>query len=449
MSIIGVSAVETAAGASGSAGASGAELRLAVGDVVTPLAKERAAALGVRIVRPGAASATTASAAPPPRQPGKPLAANGSGPRGGQSRSAATLLLDGAAPRAADPRSVNVLYHRGLAAGQRTESTSPVIMQKCACETGVSTPGGRGRVAVIGAGNVGSIAALRLAEADLFDEVVLVDVLPGRAAGIALDLWHDAGLAAFSTRIVGSEDMSAICGSRYVIVTAGKPRRPGMTRTDLTAVNAGIVGPIAQTIAREAPDSVMVVVSNPLEEMTHLAQVRSGFPAERVLGMAGVLDSTRFCSLVGLTGVCAPADVHAFALGSHGPEMVIPLSQATVHGTPLTSLLPADQVDAIVERTRDSGAEVVKLLQSGSAYFAPGHSAALMVVTMATSGDRVLACAVEPAGAYDIRDTRVGLPVRLGPGGLRSVERLDLTPSELTELRSAADRLRERINEVA
>ncbi|MGI3781407.1 MAG: malate dehydrogenase, partial [Janthinobacterium lividum] len=309
--------------------------------------------------------------------------------------------------------------------------------------------GTRTKVSVIGAGHVGSIAALRLAESDLFEEVLLVDVLPGRAAGIALDLWHDAGLARFASRIVGTDDLDAVSGSAYVVVTAGKPRQPGMTRTDLTAANAAIVGPLAEHIARVAPDAVLVIVSNPLEEMTHLAQQRSGFPAGRVLGMAGVLDSARFCSLVALTGICRPEEVRAYALGSHGPEMVIPLSQATVSGKPLTSMLSADQIDAVVERTRDSGAEVVKLLQSGSAYFAPGHSAALMVTAMATESDTILACAVDPAGAYGISDTRVGLPVRLGRKGLRSVEKLDLTPTERTALVEAADRLRERIHEVA
>ena len=423
MKIIGVEAVEAA----------GAELRIGPGDLLTPLARDRARALGVKVSNGGTGTAAPGAA------PDAAARAAATAPAPGR---APARLADPSAPRAEDARSVNTLYHRGLRPAQPTESAPGRA----------STPGASGprsKVSVIGAGHVGSIAALRLAESDLFDEVLLVDVLPGRAAGIALDLWHDAGLARFASRVVGSDDLDAVGGSAYVVVTAGKPRQPGMTRTDLTAANAAIVGPLAEHIGRVAPDAVLVVVSNPLEEMTHLAQQRSGFPASRVLGMAGVLDSARFCSLVALTGICRPEEVRAYALGSHGPEMVIPLSQATVSGKPLTSLLSADQIEAVVERTRDSGAEIVKLLQSGSAYFAPGHSAALMVTVMATEADTVLACAVDPAGAYGISDTRVGLPVRLGRKGLRSVEKLDLTPIERTALVEAADRLRERIHEVA
>jgi malate dehydrogenase len=231
-----------------------------------------------------------------------------------------------------------------------------------------------------------------------------------------------------------------------VIMTAGRARTPGMTRTDLTAANAAIVGPVADRIAELAPDSVVVVVTNPLEEMTHLALLRTGFPAERVLGMAGVLDSVRFCSLVALTGICRPQDVRAYALGSHGPEMVVPLSQASVGGRPLRELLDAATLQGIVDRTRDSGAEVVSLLKTGSAYFAPGQSAARMAIAMARpTADDVLACAVAPTGQYGLRDTRVGLPVRLGPRGLREIVELPLEPAELQALRAAADRLAERI----
>ena len=420
MKIIGVEAVEAA----------GKELQVGPGELLTPLARDRVRALGVKVVKGAAVAGAVAAPGPGARR---------DAPAPGR---APARLTDPAAPRAADARSVNTLYHRGLRPAQSTESAP-------GRQPDVGSPGARNRVSVIGAGHVGSIAALRLAESDLFGEVLLVDVLPGRAAGIALDLWHDAGLARFASRVVGTDDLDAVNGSAYVVVTAGKPRQPGMTRTDLTAANAAIVGPLAERIARVAPDAVLVIVSNPLEEMTHLAQRRSGFPASRVLGMAGVLDSARFCSLVALTGICRPEEVRAYALGSHGPEMVIPLSQATISGKPLTSLLSADQIDAVVERTRDSGAEVVKLLQSGSAYFAPGHAAALMVTVMATESDTVLACAVDPAGAYGISDTRVGLPVRLGRNGLRSVETLDLTPAERTALVEAADRLRERIHEVA
>ncbi|WP_267595461.1 malate dehydrogenase [Carbonactinospora thermoautotrophica] len=336
---------------------------------------------------------------------------------------------------------LNALYRRGAPVAAALKPVGAV-------EPTEGPRGGRPRAAVVGAGHVGAVAAQRLAESDLFDEVVLVDVVPGLAAGIALDLWHSAGLARFSTKLRGADDLDAINGVDYVIVTAGKPRKPGMSRTDLTAANAAIVGPVAERIAQVAPNSVIVVVTNPLEEMTHLAAVRSGFPPERVLGMAGVLDSARFRALVGLTGVARPDEVRAFALGSHGPEMVIPLSQAFAGGKPLTQLLDAATLDAIVERTRDSGAEVVKLLQTGSAYFAPGQSAALMVIAMASGSDEVLACAVEPHGEYGLSGTRVGLPVRLGRHGLREIVELPLTAAEMSALREAAARLGERIREV-
>jgi malate dehydrogenase len=416
MSLIGAQDVEAAAGGA---------LRVMPGDLVTPLARDRARELGVDIVVHGGTSAGVA-----------PLPDGTTAP--GPNRAPRTDLLDASAPRAADARTTNSLFRRGATPSPDLRGGSP-------------SPGRpRGlRAAVIGAGHVGSIATVRLAESDLLDEVVLIDLVEGLAAGVALDLWHDASVAGFSTRIRGSEDMAALAAVDYVVITAGTPRTPGMSRTDLTSANAAVVGPVAEQVANHAPDSVIVVVTNPLEEMTHLAQVRSGFPARRVLGMAGVLDSARFCSLVGLTGVAAPSEVKAFALGSHGPEMVVPLSQAQVRGRPLTSLLPADRLAAIVERTRDSGAEVVSLLKTGSAYFAPGHAAALMVTTMASGSGQVLACAVDPEGAYGIRDTRVGVPVTLGRDGLKDVVVLDLRPDELEQLRGAADRLRTRIHEVA
>jgi malate dehydrogenase len=303
-------------------------------------------------------------------------------------------------------------------------------------------------VAVLGAGHVGSIATQRLAESGLFGQVALIDVVDGLAAGIALDLWHGAALAGFDTPITGSADVAGLAGADYVVLTAGKARKPGMTRTDLTQANAEIVGPLAEAIARYAPSAVIVVVTNPLEEMTHLAQQRSGFPAARVLGMAGVLDTARFAALVGLTGVCRPDEVVAYALGSHGPEMVIPLTQATARGRPLAELLDGDTLAAITDRTRDSGAEVVSLLKTGSAYFAPGQSAARMVAAMASGSPEIMACAVVPEGQYGLRDTRVGLPVRLGPAGLAEIVTLDLDRAELAALSTAAENLRQRIRQV-
>ena len=292
------------------------------------------------------------------------------------------------------------------------------------------------------------MTALRLAETSLFSRVTLVDIVPGLAAGLALDMWHSASLRGFTSRIEGSCELSALEGADYIVVTAGRPRQPGMSRTDLTGVNASIITAVAEEIRRRAPESVVVVVTNPLEEMTHLMARTTGFPAQRVIGMAGVLDSARFCSLVALTGVARPQDVSAIALGSHGPEMVIPLSQATVNGKPLEGVLPAAQIDAIVERARDSGAEVVKLLQKGSAYFAPAESVAAMVNDMVRESNRVQAACVQSGGAYGLEDTRVGLPVRLGRRGVREIVTLALTTAEKAALAKAASSIATRVREL-
>ncbi|MFO1352767.1 MAG: malate dehydrogenase [Gammaproteobacteria bacterium] len=273
----------------------------------------------------------------------------------------------------------------------------------------------------------------------------MIDIVPGLAAGLALDLWHSAGLRGFTTRIQGSTELAALAGADYVVVTAGRPRQPGMSRTDLTQVNAEIIAGVAEGIRRHAPAAVVVVVTNPLEEMTHLMAKITGFAPSRVIGMAGVLDSTRFCSLVALTRIAQPQDIQAIALGSHGAEMVIPLSQATVNGEPLEAALPAEQLTAIVERARDSGAEVVQLLQKGSAYFSPAAAVAAMVVAMASDSNDVLAACVQSAGAYGIADTRIGLPVRLGRAGVKEIVKLALRDSELAALGEAARSIAARI----
>jgi malate dehydrogenase len=262
-------------------------------------------------------------------------------------------------------------------------------------------------------------------------------------------MWHGAGLYRFSTLLAGSDDLAALGGAEYIVVTAGKPRQPGMSRTDLTAVNAEIMASVCKGIRAHAPDATLVVVSNPLEEMTHLAAKHSGFAEERVLGMAGVLDSARFCALVGLTGKARPQEVRAVALGSHGPEMVIPLSQAFVGNTPIESLFDADTLKAIVERARESGGEVVKLLQKGSAYFSPAESAATMVRAMVRDSGEVLAACVRSRGAYGTVDTRVGLPVRLHRRGLKDIVTLALRPAEQQALKEAAARIAARIDELA
>ena len=403
-------------------------LVIAIKDVITPLAADRARERGVKIERSAQASAPSARDLP----------------TGGVARPTRPTGLAKAPvePTALKPPPVTqsaALYRRG-------GSVPPMNRPDWPTNAGAADP--RPFAAVIGAGHVGAMTARRLAETSLFARIALVDIVPGLAAGLALDMWHSASLRGFTTRIEGSAELSAIAGADYVVVTAGKPRQPGMSRTDLTGVNAAIIEGVAEGIRQHAPSSVVVMVTNPLEEMTHLMTKKTGFPPQRVVGMAGVLDGARFESLVALTGVARPQDVAAIALGSHGPEMVIPLSQATVNGAPLQTLLPADQLNAIVARTRDSGAEVVKLLQKGSAYFAPAESAAAMVVDMVRESDRVLAACVQSGGAYGIEDTRVGLPVRLGRSGVKEIVTLPLTTAEKAALAKAASSIATRVREL-
>jgi malate dehydrogenase len=299
---------------------------------------------------------------------------------------------------------------------------------------------------VVGAGHVGMMTAARLADADVFSEIVLVDVVDGLAAGIALDLTHTAGLAGFRTRVTGAVAVEDAGPADYVVITAGRARQPGMSRSDLVSTNAAIVGDIAARVAAVAPGAVLVVVTNPLDEMTQHAWRASGWPAARVIGMAGVLDGARFRALAAQAAGLRPDQVRAVALGSHGEEMVIPLSQASAAGRPVTEVLGEAATAAIVNRTRDSGAEVVSLLKQGSAFMAPGASAARMVLAMEAGSDEVLAAAVLADGSYGIEGVYLGLPVRLGPGGVREIVELPLTAGELAELRRAAERIRQRLS---
>lgn len=436
--------------------AAGGRLQLGPGQRLTPLARDRAKELGVEIIEAG-------SAAPgvPAGRAAQPAAAPGSAarPASAPGTATATATVTGARPsigsggssggngdgKAASPGPrpfaalVSGALYRRNGLGPKGTGTS----------TGRAASGRRPRAGVVGAGHVGAMAALRLAESDLFEQVAIVDVVPGLAAGLALDMWHGAGLYGFSTPLVGGEELSLLGGCDYIIITAGKPRQPGMSRTDLTAGNAAIMKSVCLGIRQHAPEATLVVVSNPLEEMTHLAAEYTGFPQARVLGMAGVLDSARFRALVGLTGKARPQDVRALALGSHGPEMVIPLSQAFIGDAAIESLLDRTTLDAIIERTRESGGEVVKLLKKGSAYFSPAESAASMVRIMASGSDEVIAACVRPGGAYGLTDARVGLPVRLGRRGLQEVVQLALRPQELQALRDAASRIAQRIAELA
>ncbi|MGY4400729.1 malate dehydrogenase [Bradyrhizobium sp. USDA 3315] len=418
MSVVSVADVERANGV----------LIISAKDILTPLAADRAKELNIRIERSGSLRSAAPPAASP--MPSIPLAPSRSAPAAKPSVSPGSLQLGALS---------GSLYRRG----------APVPPQmRVGGEPNAATNDDRPRAAVIGAGHVGATTALRLAETSLFSRVVLVDIVPGLAAGLALDMWHSSGLRGFTTRIEGSTDLAALEEARYVVMTAGRPRQPGMSRTDLTGVNAEIVGGVADGIRRYAPNAVVVVVTNPLEEMTHLMAKLSGFAANKVIGMAGVLDSARFCSLIALEGVARPQDVDAIALGSHGAEMVIPLSLATANGRPIETLIAKDRLAAIVERARDSGAEVVKLLQKGSAYFSPAESAASMVAAMVKGSSPMIAACVQSGGAYGVADTRLGLPVRLDANGVKEIVTLPLRPEEQAALAEAARSIAKRISEL-
>lgn len=417
MSVIGVDAVDEAAGTR----------RLVVGarDRLTPLARDRAAELGIEIVE-------SVASAP---------AAAGGGMRSGGIRS-----IDLRGPGSLPVPPVPALFRRGAPApGLRGRAAAPASP----ADRGDGRPAARvGRVTVVGAGNVGTHAAMRLAETDLVEEIVLVDVVEGLAKGVALDLSHAAGVLGFATAIRGESSVEAAGRSDYTVVTAGRPRQPGMSRTDLTATNAEIVAPLARSVGATSPDGVIVVVTNPLDEMTELAWSTSGLPAARVIGMAGVLDAARFQALAGAVAGARPDRVSALALGSHGDEMVIPVSQAAIDGDDAATRLRGD-LAAVVDRTRDSGAEVVGLLGRGSAYITPGLAAARMVELMIRDDRRLVSATVRPDGQFGLRDVFVGLPVRLGRTGVVQIVEVPLTPPELDELRAAAGHIRARVAAVA
>jgi len=296
----------------------------------------------------------------------------------------------------------------------------------------------RNKVTVIGAGNVGATTAQRIAEAGLAD-VVLVDIVEGLPQGKGLDLAEAAPVVGHDARIVGTNDYDATAGSDVIVVTSGLARQPGMSRDDLLARNAGIVRAVVEASAPKSPDAVLIVVTNPLDAMCHVAMQASGFPRERVLGMAGVLDSARFRTFIAEELGVSVADTHAFVLGGHGDTMVPLPRYSTVAGIPITDLLPEDRIAALVDRTANGGAEVVALLKTGSAFYAPAASVFEMVDAILRDRRRVLPCAVLLQGEYGTNGLFVGVPVVLGAGGMQRVIEITLTADERAAFeRSAA-----------
>jgi malate dehydrogenase len=306
-------------------------------------------------------------------------------------------------------------------------------------------------VTVIGAGNVGATTAQRITEAGLAD-VVLVDIVEGLPQGKALDLSQAAPVLGHDMRIRGTNDYADTAGSHVIVVTSGLARQPGMSRDDLLARNAGIVRSVVSQAAAASPDAIIVVVTNPLDAMCHVALEASGFPPERVIGMAGVLDSARFRTFIAQELGVSVTNTHAFVLGGHGDTMVPLPRYSTVGGVPITELLPADRIDTLVDRTRNGGAEVVGLLKTGSAFYAPAASTVAMVDAILNDRHMVLPCAAYLRGEYGTNGLYVGVPVRLGRQGIEQIEQIELTADEQAAFTASAGAVQElvtRLTELA
>jgi malate dehydrogenase len=297
-------------------------------------------------------------------------------------------------------------------------------------------------VAVVGAGNVGATAAQRLAEKSLARTVVMIDVVEGVPQGKALDQWQSGPIEGFDARVRGTNGYDEAAGAELFVVTAGIARKPGMSRDDLVKTNAGIVRSVAKEIARVAPKSIMVVVSNPLDVMCYVAMRASGFPRERVLGMAGVLDTARYRMFLAEALDVSVEDIQAMVLGGHGDTMVPLVSYTTVSGIPVSQLMPREKLDQIVDRTRNGGAEIVAFLKTGSAYYAPSAAAVQMVEAIALDKRRILPCSAWLQGEYGLKDVFCGVPCKIGRNGLEGILEITLTDAERAELAKSAEAVR-------
>jgi malate dehydrogenase len=305
----------------------------------------------------------------------------------------------------------------------------------------------RNKVTVVGAGNVGATTAQRIAEAGLAD-VVLIDIVEGLPQGKGLDLAEAAPVVGHDARVTGANDYAETAGSDIIVVTSGLARQPGMSRDDLLMKNAGIVRSVVEQSAPRSPDAILIVVTNPLDAMCHVAMQASGFPRERVIGMAGVLDSARFRTFIAWELGVSVEDTHAFVLGGHGDTMVPLPRYSTVAGIPITELLSPERVEALVDRTRNGGAEVVALLKTGSAYYAPAASTFEMVDSILRDRKRVLPCAAYLQGEYRTEGLFVGVPVVLGAGGMERIIEITLSPDEQSAFDASAGAVRELVEKL-
>jgi|SRR5687767_14687874 malate dehydrogenase len=298
-------------------------------------------------------------------------------------------------------------------------------------------------ITVVGAGNVGATTAQRLAEKELSRRVVLVDIVEGVPQGKGLDQWQTAPIEGFDSRVIGTNGYEETAGSEIVIITAGIARKPGMSRDDLMNTNAGIVKAVSEQVAKTSPNAIVIVVSNPLDVMCYVAKKVTGFPRERVLGMAGVLDTARYRAFLAEALDISVRDIQAMVLGGHGDTMVPLINYTTVSGIPITQLMPRDQLDKIVARTRTGGAEIVSLLKTGSAYYAPSAAAVQMAESIVNDQKRVLPCSAWLEGEYGHSGLFLGVPCKIGRRGLESVIEVTLTDDERSALGKSAEAVRE------
>ena len=305
------------------------------------------------------------------------------------------------------------------------------------------------KITVVGAGFYGSTLTQRIAEADYADEVVLNDIIEGRPQGLALDMMQSRPIEGFETRILGTNGYEETAGSDVCVITAGVPRKPGMSRVDLLQTNARIVSAVTRRLVDASPDTVLIVVSNPLDEMTALGAAVSGLPPHRVMGQAGMLDSARFSHFLAERLDVSPSRVEAFTLGSHGDTMVPVPSLARVGGRPLRDLLPPEDIAEVVARTRDGGAEIVALLKTGSAYYAPSSAAEAMVRAVALDSGEIMPVSTFVDGPYGIFGVWLGVPARIGREGVREVVELSLAEPEMVALLEAAEAVRSRQADIA
>jgi len=295
------------------------------------------------------------------------------------------------------------------------------------------------KITVIGGGNVGSTAAQRIAEKQLAQEVVLVDILEGVPQGKALDMWQSAPVEGFDSAVIGANDYAATANSDIVVITAGLARKPGMSRDDLLSANAKIVKSVTEQVVTHSPNSILIVVSNPLDVMAYVAKKVSGFAKNRVIGMAGILDSARFRLFIAQELHVSVRDVQAMVLGGHGDSMVPLVRYSTVAGIPISELISAERIEALVTRARNGGIEIVNYLKTGSAYYAPSSSAVEMVEAIARNSNRVLPCSAWLEGEYGLNNVYCGVPVKLNANGIEQILELKLTEQEIAGLQKSAD----------